>query len=71
MVSLASIYFLPKSKWLSTRISQNIHDSQILIILGPNPKVGGLQSWGVRPSVRHRFLVRARTFERKVIETWL
>ena len=23
--------------------------------LGPNPKVGGLQSWGVRPSVRPSF----------------
>ena len=37
------------------------------------------QSWGpielgcpsVCPSVCHSFLVRARTFERKVIETWL
>ena len=41
------------------------------LYLGPNPKGGGLQSCGVRPTVCHRFLVRVITFERKVIETWL
>ena len=44
----------------------------------PQPKSWGPIELGcpsvrlsVRPSVCHRFLVRARTFERKVIETWL
>ena len=34
-------------------------------------RVGLSVRLSVRPSVCHRFLVRARTFERKVIETWL
>ena len=43
------------------------------VIIRPQPKRLGAYRFGVsvRLSVRHTFFVRARTFERKVIETFL
>ena len=41
-----------------------------ILIFSPQPQSWGPIEFGC-PSVCHRFLVRAKTFEREVIETWL
>ena len=46
----------------------------MLNIYGPNPKVGPYSlddCLCLGPSICHRFLARARTVERKVVDIWL
>ena len=60
--------------WIDKLKTCRIWSSPKAFFLGPNQKWLGAYRFGVsvRPSVcPSYFFVRARTFERKVIETWI
>ena len=68
-----SYILLDQSTSRHSYVPQTNRDSSNVIgreVFRPQPKSWGPIELGC-PSVCHRFLVRTRTFERKVIETWL